>query len=785
VPTRASLITPSSWQRQDRGGFIVHADPAREAPLAFALSVATGLDEEPRTLDASYLYDAAGSALFERITEQPEYYQTRTEDGLLAQHARAIRSAVGDVTLVELGAGSASKTRRLLDPWTAAAPSRYVPIDVSAEALVAACAALKESYPALQVDAVASSFERAFPLLRQASPMALAFLGSSLGNLGRYEQDEFIGLLADHLSPGDFLLVGLDFAKDARVLEAAYDDAAGVTASFTRNLFARMNRELGTEVPLDGVRHVAVYNERLERIEIYAEMTQEVHLHIRDLDRTFRLARGERIRTELSYKYRPRAATAAIARHGFLPVWRAADEERGFGLFLFRRLAPRPAIRGARRLGWESVLGEMRARTHDIVAPLSDEDLSRQHSRLMSPLVWDLGHMAHFESLWLLRKLGPELGADAVGWSRDAAFDPIYDPIGVPRAERDRLPLPTPPATRRYMEEVRRDVRRQLERLERSNSTARLAANGYVVNLVAQHEAQHQETMLQAIALREDLPYAPVFVESGALPHAPRPPERSVLVPAGPFMMGTDERYGVYDNERPAHAVDVPAFRIDVTPVTSGDYLSFMDDGGYRRRELWTDAGWRWRQANAAVAPAHWRPEGSGWRAAVFGLFSAVDPDSPVIHVSWFEADAFARWIGKRLPTEAEWEKAAAWDAGRQVSRRYPWGDAPPDAERANLDQRRLAPAPAGTYPGGRSPYGCLQMLGDVWEWTDTWFNGYPGFESYPYREYSEVFFGEKYRVLRGASFATRAIVARNTFRNWDFPERRQIFAGFRCAQSA
>jgi iron(II)-dependent oxidoreductase len=772
----SSIIrTQRPWHEESRGEFVVHTDPMREAPLAFALSVAAGLDDQPRWLDSRYLYDDAGSALFEQITHQPEYYQTRTEDRLLARHARAIREVVGDVTLVELGAGSASKTRRLLDAWTERGPSRYVPVDVSTAPLHDACSALARRYGSLRIEAVASCYERALPVLRQASPMVLAFLGSSLGNLGRYEQDDFLGLLADHLGPNDFFLVGLDFAKDAGTLEAAYDDAAGVTAAFTRNLFVRMNRELGTAVPIDAVEHVAIYNETLERIEIYAELLRETTIELPALDRRFRIGRHERIRTELSYKYRPRAATAAVERHGFKLAWSAADDEAGFGLFLFRRLGRAAAVRGARRAAWEAQLDRLRARTLELVAPLPEEDLVRQHSRLMSPLVWDLGHMAHFEALWLLRRRG----AEAPGGEE---LDAVYDPQRTPRAERDRLPIPSLASTRAYLDEVRARTRRQLEVMNRGRSP--VLDEGMLVQLVSQHEAQHQETMLQAIALREDLPYQPAFLERRPPPLTARPSERSVLVPAGPFSMGTDDRVRAYDNERPAHEVEVPSFRIDVTPVTNGDYLAFMHDGGYQRSALWTEEGWRWRQATAAEAPVHWRPDGDGWRAMVFGRPTTIDPDCPVVHVSWYEADAYARWAGKRLPSEAEWEKAAAWDAGQQVSRRHPWGDRPPEPERANLDQLRLSPVPVGSLPRGRSPYGCLQMLGDVWEWTDTWFDGYPGFEPFPYREYSEIFFGRQYRVLRGGSFATSALVARNTFRNWDFPERRQIFAGFRCAES-
>jgi iron(II)-dependent oxidoreductase len=226
--------------------------------------------------------------------------------------------------------------------------------------------------------------------------------------------------------------------------------------------------------------------------------------------------------------------------------------------------------------------------------------------------------------------------------------------------------------------------------------------------------------------------------------------------------------------------------------VTNQAYFAFMADGGYRRRELWSEAGVAWLERTRCEAPAHWRhrPEGpreslAAWQASTFGRLGPLHPAGILSHVSFYEAEAYARWAGARLPTEAEWEKAAAWDAANQRSRRYPWGDSAWDPRRANLGQERLEPATENSYLEGRSAYGCLQMLGDVWEWTDTWFDGYPGFQSFPYPQYSEVFFGERYRVLRGGSFATSPHVARTTFRNWDLPERRQIFAGFRCAWPA
>jgi gamma-glutamyl hercynylcysteine S-oxide synthase len=260
-----------------------------------------------------------------------------------------------------------------------------------------------------------------------------------------------------------------------------------------------------------------------------------------------------------------------------------------------------------------------------------------------------------------------------------------------------------------------------------------------------------------------------------------------VFIPGGPFTMGTSTEPWALDNERPAHAVDVPSFWIDTTPVTNAAFIEFIEDGGYDDERWWRPAGWRHRQEAGLSAPLFWsRTAGeSGWLRRSFGRIAAVDPAEPVVHVCWYEADAYARWAGKRLPTEAEWEKAARHDPAIGRSRRYPWGDDEPTAGRANLGQRHLRPAAAGSYPEGASAYGVRQLIGDVWEWTSTWFHPYPGFRAWPYKEYSEVFFGGDYPILRGGSFGTDPAAARGTFRNWDYPIRRQIFSGFRCARDA
>ena len=249
--------------------------------------------------------------------------------------------------------------------------------------------------------------------------------------------------------------------------------------------------------------------------------------------------------------------------------------------------------------------------------------------------------------------------------------------------------------------------------------------------------------------------------------------------------MGTSAEPWALDNERPAHTVDVPAFYIDTTPVTNAAYADFITSGGYDEPSWWTAAGWAHRQQAGLFAPQFWRREAGQWLRTRFGVSEPVPPAEPVMHVCWYEADAYARWAGRRLPREAEWEKAARFDLAAGRSRRFPWGDDDPTPDRANLGQRYLQPAPAGSYPAGAAPCGARQLIGDVWEWTASDFVPYPGFEAWPYKEYSQVFFGGDYKILRGGAFSVGPVACRSTFRNWDYPVRRQIFAGLRTARDA
>jgi iron(II)-dependent oxidoreductase len=418
-------------------------------------------------------------------------------------------------------------------------------------------------------------------------------------------------------------------------------------------------------------------------------------------------------------------------------------------------------------------LTEARERTLALVANVSDSDLQKVHSTLMSPLVWDLGHIAAFEDLWLNHRHGglPLLHEELVD---------VYDAFETPRADRGDLPFLRPAEALAYLEQVR------------ARTLQTIADRGVadVHEIVIRHEQQHDETMLQTIQLGgvaggglhpSAAGIAVQMATNGGDPHTGL---KLVTVAAGTCEIGAGTAGFAYDNERPRHRTDVRAYLIGRTPITNASYLTFVEGGGYERREWWSDEGWAWKEEYDITRPSGWTADLSAEKR--LGRLEPLNPLRPVVHVSWFEADAFARAHDARLPTETEWEKAATWDQERAQARRFPWGDDPliPGLH-ANVDHVASGPETARTSAArGASPCGAEQMIGDVWEWTASDFRGYDGFRAYPYREYSEVFFGSDYQVLRGGSWATRARVITPTFRNWDYPQRRQIFAGFRIART-
>lgn len=398
-------------------------------------------------------------------------------------------------------------------------------------------------------------------------------------------------------------------------------------------------------------------------------------------------------------------------------------------------------------------LDRSRARTAGLVDDLDEIDLRAQQSPLMSPLVWDLAHIGNYEELWLLRSID---GRRAI----DEQLDWLYNAFEHPRWTRPDLPVLSPAEARRYLSDVRVEVLDLLGKVDMASGEG-LLRRGFVYGMVLQHEHQHCETMLATRQLMGDrAPSVPIQPGSknDTIWH------KSRQFGSGVVVVGTSDHPWAYDNERPEHSVEVARHHLDPSPVTVRQYLAFVEDGGYLDDRLWHPDGWAFVQQEHLEHPQFWRREGrADWSLQRFGRRTdlADHLDEPVQHVCWYEADSFARWAGKRLPTEDEWELAAQ---GASLAG-------------ANLGQRADGPRPVDDTGEATG------MFGDVWEWTSSDFTAYPGFESFPYREYSEVFFGPAYKVLRGGSWATDPLAVRATFRNWDLPIRRQIFAGFRCAQ--
>ncbi len=418
-------------------------------------------------------------------------------------------------------------------------------------------------------------------------------------------------------------------------------------------------------------------------------------------------------------------------------------------------------------------LAEARRRTLWLLSTLTRDDLVRRHDPLMSPIIWDVGHIGNFEELWGVRQLP---GARAV----HPELDEMYDPMKNPRAVRAALDYPSFADQIAYLDRVRAALMQGLESAD-LDGTDPLVRGGYVYEMILQHEYQHDETMLATLQLKQGDRYRPPWRRG--LPAGGPAVGGMIGIPAGRFSIGTDDRTRAYDNERPRHDVELPAFRIGVAPVTNAEFMAFVEEGGYRDRRLWSEEGWAYITDQAIAAPKHWhRDEDGKWTTRSMDVSEPVNPRRPVVHVCWHEAEAYCRFAGVRLPTEVEWEVAASFDPATGASSTWPWGEAGPTEQHANLDQTAFMAAEVGAYPAGVSHLGCHQMIGDVWEWTSTPFDGYPGFEAFPYDEYSRVFFGPDYRVLRGGSWATRPGAIRSTFRNWDYPIRRQIFSGFRVA---
>ncbi len=411
-------------------------------------------------------------------------------------------------------------------------------------------------------------------------------------------------------------------------------------------------------------------------------------------------------------------------------------------------------------------LQQCRSGTFKLFADIDYDTFCRQAHPDFSPVGWHLGHIAYTEDLWLLQ--------------RCAGLQPVFPQYHQLFAadilpKKQRVFLPTLPEVKLYLDAVRKKVLDYLE-------VAPIDEQERLWRFIIQHESQHCETVafvLQMHRKKEEESSATHFpdvtdrrnkkegrlIANYQLPITDSP---AIEIPGGEFYMGSDAAEAL-DNERSRHLCYLEAYSIDRYPVTCRQYRDFMESGGYQNPDWWSADGWKWLQGEAVSQPLYW----SG---------NPAFNNHPVCGVSWYEAEAYCNFIGKRLPSEAEWEKAASWDAANQTYRIYPWGEEPPNGSLCNHGNNIANTSPVDAFPKGASAIGCWDMLGNVWEWTASTFDAYPGFESYPYRGYSQVYFDGEHRVLKGGSWATFPQALRSTFRNWYYPGVRQIIAGFRCA---
>ncbi|MEE2997416.1 MAG: selenoneine synthase SenA [Pseudomonadota bacterium] len=416
-----------------------------------------------------------------------------------------------------------------------------------------------------------------------------------------------------------------------------------------------------------------------------------------------------------------------------------------------------------------------RQRTLELLDGLSSEQLVGPKLPILNPIIWEIGHVAWFHEFFILRQENGHRPLLERG-------DVLYDSIAVAHDTRWDLPVYPLREMKDYMACVLDTLTEQLHGGQASERES------YLYQFTTFHEDMHDEAFTWA---RQTLAYpTPTFAPDAK--RAQRIAETGALdgdanIPGGMFRLGSrpDDPF-VFDNEKWAHDVTVEPFRMARAPVTCGQFVEFVEDGGYERDSLWTEDGLSWRRVRDPKHPVYWKRDTSGgWKVRLFDVWNDLASDKPVVHVNWHEANAFCTWAGRRLPTEAEWEFAATMRPSMDatlVKSNFPWGNSPITAAHANTDGFGLGCADVADYAMGDNAWGCRQLIGNIWEWTSDTFNPFDGFAPDDYKEYSEPLFGMA-KVLRGGSWVTRSRYVNAKYRNYFGPERSDIFCGFRtCA---
>jgi dimethylhistidine N-methyltransferase len=740
-----------------------------DAVTALAADVRAGLTSTPKRLPPRWLYDPRGCELFEQITELPEYYPTRAEREVLAAYAPEIAARCGASTLVELGSGTSDKTVALIDALIDAGTlRRFVAFDVAEPTLRAAVATLAEAYPSIEVSGVVGDFGVHLDRLPESEGRLVAFLGGTIGNLTVEERARFLATMATRLRPGEGLLLGVDLVKDPARLVAAYDDGAGVTADFERNVLEVVNTALAADFDLSRFDYVARWDSQAEQISMGLRSRGRQSVTVGGLGLSIDIADGEEIETEISAKFRRNGITSELEAAGFVPMGWWTDSCGDFAVTLAQRstTAPRPVPLESRRPSRAptpeppradiEVYRAVRAATEALAAPLSPEDQTVQTMPDVSPTKWHRAHVTWFFERFVLMPYQP--GYRPVDDRYLYLWNSYYEGAGPrhPRAERGLLSRPGVGEVTAYRDTIDEAMEDVFGRGLPADVWGR-------VELGLHHEQQHQELLLMDIKhVLGTNPLRPAY-------RLTRPPAGQDPGPlgwegyeAGLVEVGVDADAGfAFDNESPRHREWVSPFELADRLVTAGEWLEFIADRGYQRPELWLSDGWAALGATSQEAPLYWERDGSDW--SVYTLYgpAQVDPALPVVHVSYYEADAYARWRGARLPTEAEWEVAAAGEAGP------------------------MAPAVAlHPYAAPRDPGRLRQLYGAAWQWTSSAYLPYPGFHPAPgaVGEYNGKFMINQ-QVLRGSAAITPPGHARLTYRNFFPPAARWAMAGVRLAR--
>jgi dimethylhistidine N-methyltransferase len=745
--------------------------------------VRDGLGRRPRRIPPRWLYDERGSRLFEEITRVPEYYPTDAEREILQSYSGEVAERCGAETLVELGPGASDKTVALIDALVESGTLRtYVGFDVAGTTLRESLGGLSERYPDVGFSGIVGDFTRDLGRIPACRGRLVAFLGGTLGNLTPGERKSFLAGVAGELIPGEGLLLGIDLVKDPARLLAAYDDAEGITAEFEKNVLAVVNRSLDADFDLDRFEYLVKWNSETHEVRMSLRSVGTQHVSLGALGMDLVLGDGEEIHTESSYKFTREGIAAELEASGFVTMGWWTDACADFAVVLAQRASlvepqsgksvprvgdreeparviagvapPRPEIDSYR---------EVRKATEALAAPLSAEDQTVQTMPDVSPTKWHRAHVTWFFEQFVL--MAHRRGYRPVDERYLYLWNSYYEGAGPrhPRPERGHVSRPGVGEVTAYRDTVD-EAMDDLLCQELTDEVLRL------VELGLHHEQQHQELLLMDIkhvlgtnplhpAYRLTRP--PAATSSGGLTWTHH---EAGITEVG--QQDGDPAFG-FDNERPRHRVYLDSFELADRLVTAGEWAVFIEDGGYRRPELWLSDGWAWVTGGASgTEPARqgplywWRQDSDWWVYTLYGP-APLDPALPVVHVSYYEADAFARWAGARLPTEAEWEAVASGQPGP------------------------AAPAVA-LHPDAAGEPGMCQLYGAAWQWTSSAYLAYPGFRpaTGAVGEYNGKFMVGQH-VLRGGAAITPPGHTRLTYRNFFPPAAQWPMTGVRLARNA